>query len=191
MVAKGLDFKNVAVVGIISADVILNIPDYRAAERSFQLITQAAGRAGRGEERGKVVIQTYEPEHYSVIAAAEQDYEKFSRTEMIIRESMNYPPFSDLIQIVIIAKQEKIAEMAAHKIRQDLQLMLGQDMAHNIYQPQVLLSNHLKEHYRQGIIIKCPKEMRGKCLGAAGALKQKINTDSKQEFTLMVDINPY
>ena len=191
LVAKGLDFKNVAVVGIISADVILNIPDYRAAERSFQLITQAAGRAGRGEERGKVVIQTYEPEHYSVMAAAEQDYEKFSRTEMIIRETMSYPPFSDLIQMVIIAKQEQVAEMAAHKIRQDLQIMLGQEMAHNIYQPQALLSNHLKEHYRQGIIIKCPKEMRGKCLGAASVLKQKINTDAKQQFTLMVDINPY
>ena len=86
---------------------------------------------------------------------------------------------------------QQIAEYGAQKVRQDLQAMLGPEIAHNIFQPQALLSNHVKEHFRQGVLIKCPKEMRGKCLGAIAVLKHKINTDPKQKITLMVDINPY
>jgi primosomal protein N' (replication factor Y) len=85
IVSKGLDFPNVGLVGIISADVSLNIPDFRSAEKTFQLITQASGRAGRGSEAGKVVIQTYTPENYAVCAAAAQDYRKFYDTEIKLR----------------------------------------------------------------------------------------------------------
>lgn len=191
LVAKGLDFKNVGLVGIISADVILNIPDYRAAERTFQLVTQAAGRAGRGDEEGKVVIQTYEPEHYSILAAAEQDYEKFYRIEMLVRESMNYPPFSDLIQVVVTAKNEAVCVQAAHQVKKELEGLLGDDLSHAIFEPQAVLTNHVKEHYRQGIMIKCPKAVRGRCLGAVELVKRRVNTASKAKFTVAVDINPY
>ncbi|MGL4484905.1 MAG: replication restart helicase PriA, partial [Anaerovoracaceae bacterium] len=99
LVAKGLDYENVGLVGIISADTALNIPDFRASERAFQLIVQASGRSGRGKDRGKVLIQTYNPEHYAIETAAAQDYGKFYETEIKLREFSMYPPFSDLLQI--------------------------------------------------------------------------------------------
>ena len=106
LVAKGLDFDNVALVGIIAADVTLNIPDYRSTERTFQLITQAAGRAGRGNRQGKVIIQTYEPDNYSIEAACSHDYESFFSREIAMRELMKYPPFSDLIMVNFTAAKD-------------------------------------------------------------------------------------
>ncbi len=94
IVAKGLDFRNVGMVGIVSADVTLNIPDYRSAERTFQLITQAAGRAGRGDEVGRVVIQTYTPDNYAILAAADQNYQTFYEREIQGRKWMQYPPLA-------------------------------------------------------------------------------------------------
>ncbi|UCC67151.1 MAG: primosomal protein N', partial [Armatimonadota bacterium] len=94
MVAKGFDFPGVTLVGVISADTSLNLPDFRAAERTFQLLTQVSGRSGRGEKEGEVIIQTYRPDHYSVEAAAEQDYEAFYEREMEARRELSYPPFS-------------------------------------------------------------------------------------------------
>lgn len=94
MIAKGLDFKNVTLVGIIAADLSLNIPDYRSGERTFQLITQVGGRAGRGDKPGKVIVQTYNPDNYSITNAISNDYENFYNEEISIRKDMNYPPFS-------------------------------------------------------------------------------------------------
>ncbi|MDR2295578.1 MAG: primosomal protein N', partial [Clostridiales Family XIII bacterium] len=116
LVAKGLDFGNVGLVGIVSADVSLNIPDFRSAERSFQLITQAAGRAGRGGETGRVVIQSYKPEHYAICAAAGNDYAGFYDTEILLRKTMDYPPFGDLVQIAISARDEAVAAAAAEDL---------------------------------------------------------------------------
>ena len=109
LVAKGLDFHNVGLVGVIAADATLNIPDYRSAERTFQLITQAAGRAGRGDRRGKVIIQTYEPDNYSLVAAANHDYESFFKEEIRLREFMEYPPFTDLIMVNFTSSEEAFA----------------------------------------------------------------------------------
>ena len=106
LVAKGLDFSNVGLVGIVSADISLNIPDFRAAERTFQLITQAAGRAGRGSYPGKVLIQSYTPEHYSITAAANHDYEAFYQTECAVRRQVGYPPFSNIFQVIISSENE-------------------------------------------------------------------------------------
>ncbi len=107
MIVKGHDFPNVTLVGILAADLSLNANDYRAGERTFQLLTQAAGRAGRGEKPGEVVIQTYRPEHYSIIRAAEQDYEKFYEEEVIYRELASYPPASHMLAILIGAADEE------------------------------------------------------------------------------------
>ena len=115
LIAKGLDFKNVGLVGILSADIALNIPDFRSPERTFQLITQAAGRAGRGDEEGRVIIQTYQPEHYAVRFAAEQDYAGFYETEIGFRKYMNYPPFSDMFQVIFSSEDAKEAERGADK----------------------------------------------------------------------------
>ena len=101
MVAKGLDFPNVTTVGVLAADMILNLPDYSAAERTFQLLTQVAGRAGRGDKPGSVIVQTYNPEHYSILAAQMHDYQAFYRNEIQMRELMVYPPFCYMVRILV------------------------------------------------------------------------------------------
>lgn len=106
MISKGLDFPNVSLVGIIAADTTLNLPDYKAPEKSFQLVTQVAGRTGRGDEPGKVVLQTYNPEHYSIIFSKSHDYENFFREEIKLREEFLYPPFINIISILIYGENK-------------------------------------------------------------------------------------
>jgi primosomal protein N' (replication factor Y) len=99
MITKGHDLPRVTLVGVLAADLSLNIPDFRAGERTFQLLTQVAGRAGRGALAGKVIIQTYNPNHYSIQAAKNQDFHFFYQTEIQFRKEMSYPPFSRLVNI--------------------------------------------------------------------------------------------
>lgn len=112
MIVKGHDFPNVTLVGVLAADLSLHISDYRAAERTFQLLTQAAGRAGRGHRQGEVVIQTYQPEHYSVVTAAAQDYEAFFEQEIFLREMMHYPPKWHMLVIHAAGAQEMLVKQA-------------------------------------------------------------------------------
>lgn len=107
MIVKGHDFPNVTLVGVLAADLSLSVGDYRAGERTFQLLTQAAGRAGRGSEPGEVVIQTYQPEHYAVTHAAAQDYDGFYREEILFRELMGYPPVAHMLAVQIYAASEE------------------------------------------------------------------------------------
>ena len=113
MIAKGLDFPNVTLVGVVAADMTLNLPDYRSTERTFQLITQVAGRAGRAEKRGRVIVQTYEPDHYGIQLAAAQDFRAFYRKESAFRRSALYPPFTQIVRIVYSGKDEKQVRAAA------------------------------------------------------------------------------
>jgi primosomal protein N' (replication factor Y) len=113
MIAKGHDIPNVTLVGVVLADIGLSMPDFRAAERTFQLLTQAAGRAGRGDIPGRVVIQTLNPEHYAVKFAAEQDYEGFYQKELEFRKWLRYPPFAAFANVLVNAeKQEEALRMA-------------------------------------------------------------------------------
>lgn len=107
MIVKGHDFPNVTLVGVLAADLSLNQNDYRAGERTFQLLTQAAGRAGRGKKPGEVVIQTYQPEHYSIVHAARQDYEGFYEEEMAYRAFMQYPPAAHLLAVLITSREQE------------------------------------------------------------------------------------
>ncbi len=107
MIVKGHDFPNVTLVGVLAADLSLNQNDYRAAERTFQLLTQAAGRAGRGDKPGEVVIQTYQPEHYSIVHAARQDYEGFYEEEIAYRDLMQYPPVAHMMAVLITSKVQE------------------------------------------------------------------------------------
>ncbi|MGN0376543.1 MAG: primosomal protein N' [Suilimivivens sp.] len=116
MIVKGHDFPNVTLVGVLAADLSLNDNDYRSGERTFQLLTQAAGRAGRGEKKGEVVIQTYQPEHYSIVRAAAQDYEAFYQEEMLYRELAGYPPASHMLAILISSKEEQAGETLSGEI---------------------------------------------------------------------------
>lgn len=117
MVAKGLDFPNVTLVGVIAADTSLNLPDYRSSEKTFQLITQVAGRAGRGQSEGKVIIQTYQPEHYSIRYASRHDYIGFYNEEIKIRRQFSYPPFSHIIRILITGDNERTIMKTAINIK--------------------------------------------------------------------------
>ena len=107
MIVKGHDFPNVTLVGILAADLSLNQNDYRAGERTFQLVTQAAGRAGRGEKPGEVVIQTYQPEHYSIVHAARQDYRGFYEEEITYRDFMRYPPVAHMLAVLITSRDQE------------------------------------------------------------------------------------
>ena len=113
MIAKGLDFPHVTLVGVIAADMTLNLPDYRSVERTFQLITQVAGRAGRADDPGRVIVQTYDPEHYGIQLAAAQDYRAFYHRESAYRRRALYPPFTVIARIVFSAKDPEKAEQAA------------------------------------------------------------------------------
>lgn len=112
MIVKGHDFPNVTLVGVLAADLSLHVSDYRAAERTFQLLTQAAGRAGRGKRPGEVVIQTYQPDHYSVVTAAAQDYESFFEQEIFFRKMLRYPPEWHMLVIHAASVQEKLVNEA-------------------------------------------------------------------------------
>lgn len=118
MIVKGHDFPNVTLVGVLAADMSLYRNDFHGAERTFQLLTQAAGRAGRGKETGEVVIQTYTPEHYSIQAAAKQEYELFYQQEILCRELMNYPPVWNLLLILVTSKTEEEGETAAQRLKE-------------------------------------------------------------------------
>lgn len=113
MVAKGLDFENVTLVGLIAPDLTLNMPEYKSAERVFRLISQASGRAGRGQKHGDVIIQSYEPEHYAVTTAAANDYEQFYERELAVRQQMNYPPFCRILRLLFTSANENAAQTEA------------------------------------------------------------------------------
>ena len=117
MIVKGHDFPNVTLVGVLAADLSLGVSDYRASERTFQLLTQAAGRAGRGDRPGEVVIQTYQPEHYSIVAAAAQDYASFYAHEMEYRRMLCYPPVWNMLLILSAAKNEELAYQASERMK--------------------------------------------------------------------------
>lgn len=190
LVAKGLDFRNVGLVGVISADVTLNIPDFRSAERTFQLITQAAGRAGRGDETGKVIIQSYQPEHYAVQLAAMQDYNRFYQAEIQLRKYMEYPPYSDLIQIVFSSKEEEKAKAAAEKWYEKTTAALKSEKTGRVFQPQAAPMNKIKDMYRYCMLIKCPQGQRRHYTLALLEIKENEKV-KKKEYAVTVDINPY
>ncbi len=173
LVAKGLDFANVGVVGIVSADVTLNIPDFRSPERTFQLLTQAAGRAGRGEEKGSVVIQTYSPEHYAISCAAAQDYDSFYRTERLLRQHMEYPPYSDLIQLVFSDEDAETARALAEFAESRLKELLGEAEEKNVFPAQSAHIPRALGVYRYYLLAKCPKGRRKDYLAAVAQVREE------------------
>ena len=126
MIAKGHDFPGVSLVGVIGADSLLNFPDFRAAERSFTLLTQVAGRAGRASGGGRVLIQTYNPEHYALTCAAEQNYEDFYRLELPFRQELGYPPCGHLVHLVLSGNQQQLVKQQAEQLAVQLMPESGQ-----------------------------------------------------------------
>ena len=190
LIAKGLDFKNIGLVGIISADVALNIPDFRSPERTFQLITQAAGRAGRGSEKGRVIIQTYSPEHYAVTFAARQDYEGFYETEIKLRQYMGYPPYSDLFQIMFTADEAEAALKGAWDWHDRLVDAMDPNERGNVFDPQEAYMSRIKDTYRYSMLIKCPKGRRREYTGLIEQIRED-DRKRKNRYNAVADINPY
>ena len=190
LVAKGLDFTNVGLVGIIAADVGLNIPDYRSSERTFQLITQSAGRAGRGEEQGKVIIQSYDPKNYAITEAASHNYEGFYGKEISIREMLSYPPYSDLIMVNFTSEDEKLAIDCSVRCKNYMERALGDDLAKQILQPRISQNFKGKDAYRYYIFIKCPKGKRNEYVYYLNSFNN-ILVKERVDCNMDLDINPY
>ncbi len=138
MIVKGHDFPNVTLVGVLAADLSLYVSDYRATERTFQLLTQAAGRAGRGSVPGEVVIQTYQPEHFAVLTAQKQDYEDFYQQEIAYRKMLRYPPIYHMLVVLCASKEENVADESAKRLaeflkRQEVSLGKGVPIAERVY----------------------------------------------------------
>jgi primosomal protein N' (replication factor Y) len=163
MVAKGFDFPNVTLVGVISADTSLGLPDFRAAERTFQLLTQVSGRAGRRDKPGEVVVQTYRADDYSIEAAARHDYEGFYRREIETRRELSYPPFGRLVNIVVSAAQEKEAIDRAAAIAEALGAVTS-DEAIEVLGPAPAPLQRLRGRYRWHVMVK----------GAAGTVQDIV-----------------
>ena len=130
MISKGLDFPNVTLVGVVLADISLNIPSFRSAEKTFQLLTQVAGRSGRGEKEGKVIIQTYKPSHYSIVNSSDHNYEEFFKEEINFRRSFLYPPKAHIVNFQFRSKSvencmeelKKIRDLIFEKFKKEINL---------------------------------------------------------------------
>ncbi len=156
MIVKGHDFPNVTLVGILAADISLYASDYRSSERTFQLLTQAVGRAGRGRQAGEAVIQTYVPEHYSIRMAARQDYEGFYRQEILYRRMMGYPPAAFMLGIYLSGSEEEFLEKQAERLGNAIQRLCTEGLV--VIGPAVAALSRKKDMYRMVIYLKHMKE---------------------------------
>lgn len=164
MIAKGLDNPNVTLVGVISADTGFSVPDYRASERGFQLLTQVAGRAGRGEYKGKVLFQTYNPDYYAFQSAKSQNYEKFFDTEIKARQEYDYPPFSQIIRVILSSLNNFRAEKSAMEIVMRLNTMtekFGFTEYLEALGPTPCIISKINGYYRFQILIKNKISQKG------------------------------
>ena len=156
MIVKGHDFPNVTLVGVLAADMSLYTDDYRSGERTFQLLTQAAGRAGRGERPGDVVIQTYDPGHYAIEAAAAQDYEMFYEQETAYREMMGYPPAENLTAVHVSCEDEELLEKGCHYLKEYILRIKG-NVPVQVIGPASPGIDKIRDVYRRVIYLKSPR----------------------------------
>ena len=182
MIAKGHDFSNVTLVGILAADSALNIGDYRANERTFQLLTQMAGRAGRGEKKGTAIIQTYMPDEFSINAAKEQNYTKFYNLEINVREKLNYPPFCDIIVSIISGADEELVKKEASKLFDILHTKF------NAYLPVPAPISKINNEYRWRILIK--ENLDYDKLKDFHSLVSEFYKVKSNDVKVSVDVNP-
>ncbi len=154
MIVKGHDFPGVTLVGVLAADLSLNRNDYRAGERTFQLLTQAAGRAGRGERPGEVVIQTYQPEHYSVVYAARQDYEGFYREELAYRALVGYPPVEHMLAVLIVSRVQEDGEKLGQQMAELIMAEMGEISGFRVIGPAQASIGKISDLYRHTLYLR-------------------------------------
>ena len=185
MVVKGHHFPNVTLVGVVAADSSLNIDDYRANERTFQILTQVAGRAGRERLPGKVVIQTYNPDNFAIQCASKQNYEEFYEIEIALREQLKYPPFCDIIVIGFNGINEKEIQEISSKMYKELQEKLEE---FRIFKPMPAPIDKIQNRYRYRIIIK--GNMTEKANKELNSILKQAYNENLKTTRISIDINP-
>jgi primosomal protein N' (replication factor Y) len=183
MIAKGHDFSAVTLVGVVNADSALNLPDFRSAERVFALLSQAAGRAGRGDRPGRVLIQTYSPDHYAIEFVVGHDYHGFASVELPQRQSLGYPPFGHLVNLIFSGNDLAQVAAAAERVATDLSRQLG---GVELLGPAPCLLRKLRGRSRVQILLKAPRRP------ALRRLLDKLTANCRLSsgVTMTVDVDP-
>lgn len=193
MVSKGLDFPNVTLIGVLAADMSLNIDDYRSAERTFQLLTQVSGRAGRGNIQGRAIIQTYQPDHYAVQLAKKHDYVTFYENEIQIRKQLEYPPFCKIVTIFVTGEYETDVIRRINGVVSDLKKKMTENactmFCHGILGPTPAPISRIKNKYRWRVLLKCDdcREIREVL---RSLLDEHYSDRQNTGLNLTIDINP-
>ena len=185
MITKGLDFPQVSLVGVLAADMMLYVDDYMATEKTFQLITQVCGRAGRGERRGRAVIQTYCPDHWVIGCAKNQDYRSFYQKEIMLRRKLGYPPFCDVVNIIVAGeKPNDVKNFIVSLVRGLRKQLEAQQVWYQFLGPTPAPISKINNRFRWRSILKChlTPEIRA-CL-------REVYENKEKEMTVSVDINP-
>jgi primosomal protein N' (replication factor Y) len=187
MIAKGLDFPNVTLVGVISADIALHLPDFRAAERTFHLLVQVAGRTGRGPKGGRVLVQTLNPDHAAIKAAVRHDYQTFAAQELPNREMLAYPPFASMLRLVIRGEKEATVQAFAGELGEQLTAALARHEAEaRVLGPAPAPIAKLRGRYRFQLQVQSrhPERLRAAAAEVAAAIK------TPADVQWIVDVDP-
>jgi len=194
MITKGYDFPNVTLVGVVAADLSLSFPDFRAGERTFQLLSQVAGRAGRGEKKGRVIVQTFNPGHYAIATAKDHDYKTFFQKELDLREQLGYPPFSYLACLRFQGNDEGATEEMARQMGDEIRAMLdkwprrGREV--QVLGPAKAPLAKLKGKHRRQILLKSKgTELLHYLLREVEATSRRILRGSG--VAMIIDVDPY
>ena len=189
MVVKGHHFPNVTLVGVIAADGSLNIDDFRANERTFQILTQVAGRAGREKDKGRVIIQTYNPDNFSIECAKKQDYKLFYNAEIELRKQLKYPPFCDIILIGFTSEREEEVKSVSEKIHQYLKnRVIKENIGIILYKAVPSPIDKIKNKYRWRILIKC--KFSEEIINLMNDTLKKYYELNNKNTRMTIDLNP-
>jgi primosomal protein N' (replication factor Y) len=190
MITKGHDFPNVTLVGVVHADISLNIPDFRSAERSFQLLTQVAGRAGRGRVPGQVIIQTHEPSHFVFAFVQEHDFKSFYEKEMVNRKKLNYPPFTRLAALGVECENESMGERATRELAKSMKRIVASNHGVEMVGPSPAALYQIKKKYRWHILLKAKKAGALLTVLDQIATLKEFKSPFKGKVKISIDMDP-
>jgi primosomal protein N' (replication factor Y) len=187
IIAKGHDFPNIALVGVVNADSSFHLPDFRAPEKSFQLFTQMAGRAGRGDRPGKVILQTYNPQHPSIVHAIGHDYRGFAEEEMRLRQAFQYPPYARLVRLVISSTSPALSEKSAEAIGRMISSQ-AERLQIEVVGPAPAALSKVQNRYRWNLILKSARH--GPLHSLLLSLLRRASEALDRKVLLQVDVDP-
>ena len=189
-VTKGLDLPGITLVGVLLADSTLHLPDFRSAERTFQFITQVAGRSGRGDKGGEVIVQTFSPDHYSILYASMHDFDGFYKEESAFRNALNYPPFKRLIRVLLKGNNQEAVETASHRFKEILDKQKTDEI--DILGPVPAPFMKLRNKFRRHIIMKGgnSKSLNNLIKTSLNHFHQEGHHGHKGNVQIEVDVDP-